>query len=333
MAGTIIGAIVAIALGVGGAYGVYWTGNWAVDHFAGKSDRAETIRAYVFVGPAIFVVGLFLVYPLFDTIRLTLFANKSPRGQAKAFVGFDNYIDVITNQVFRTALWNNILWMIVVPVGAVTIGLAAAVLADRLRPKWENLSKSMIFLPMAISFVGASVVWDLIYDINPTGQPQTGILNAIVVNVFNGDPIPWLERIAFNDFAMMVVMIWLQAGFAMVLLSAAIKSVPDDTIEAARIDGATEPQVFFRIVMPQIKSTVVVVLTTILILVLKVFDIVRVLGRAGQFNTDVIANAFYTQFEQGNYGSAGVYVVVLVVLTIPFMIINIRRFREQEALR
>lgn len=334
MLGTILGGLVAIVLGVGGAYGLFWVGNWAVDRVAGQAgERAERIRGFVFVLPAMFVVGLFLIYPLIDTIRLTFFADDVRRGQAREFVGFDNYVDILGDQVFATALWNNILWMIFVPAGAVVVGLAAAVLADKLRTRWENLSKSMIFLPMAISFVGASVVWDLIYDINPRGQEQTGILNAIVVNVFDGDPIAWLERIAFNDFAMMIVMIWLQSGFAMVLLSAAIKSVPEDTIEAARIDGANERQVFFRVVVPQIKSTIVVVLTTILILVLKVFDIVRVLGRAGQFNTDVIANAFYTQFEQGNFGSAGVYVVVLVVLTIPFMILNIRRFREQEALR
>ncbi|MGI9015657.1 MAG: carbohydrate ABC transporter permease [Euzebya sp.] len=331
--GTVFGGILAIALGVGGAYAVFWVGNFAVDRLVGRSDKAEAIRGYVFILPAMFVVGLFLVYPLLDTIRLTFFANDVRRGQSRGFVGLDNYVAILGDHVFRSALWNNILWMIVVPAGAVIVGLAAAVLADNLKPRWEKLSKSMIFLPMAISFVGASVVWDLIYDVNPPGTPQTGILNAIVVGVFGGSPIPWLERIAYNDFAMMAVMIWLQAGFAMVLLSAAIKSVPEDTIEAARIDGASETQVFFRIVVPQIQSTIVVVLTTILILVLKVFDIVRVLGRAGQFNTDVIANAFYTQFVQGNNGSAGVYVVVLVILTIPFMILNIRRFREQEALR
>lgn len=332
MAGTLLRAVVAIALGVGGAYGLFWLGNLAVDRFVGTGERSERIRGFVFTVPALFVVGLFLIYPLFDTIRQTFYSDDAVRGQGRSFVGLENYVETLTDQVFFSALWNNILWMIFVPLGAVAVGLAAAVLADRLAPKWENISKSMIFLPMAISFVGASVVWDLVYDINSTGE-QTGLLNAIVVNVFGGDPIAWLERIAFNDFAMMVVMIWLQAGFAMVLLSAAIKSVPEDTIEAARVDGATEFQIFWRIVVPQIQSTIVVVATTILILVLKVFDIVRVLGAAGQFNTDVIANAFYTQFVAGNLGTAGVYVVVLVVLTIPFMILNIRRFREQEELR
>jgi alpha-glucoside transport system permease protein len=189
----------------------------------------------------------------------------------------------------------------------------------------------MIFMPMAISFVGASVVWGLVYDITTTGE-QIGILNAIVVNIFGADPIAWLENQRINDFALMIIMIWLQAGFAMVLLSAAIKSVPEDTLEAARIDGANEWQIFWRVVVPQIRSTIVVVLTTILILVLKVFDIVRVLTN-GRNNTQVVANLFYTYFENGAYGSAGVLVVVLVVATIPFMYINIKRFREQEALR
>ena len=229
------------------------------------------------------------------------------------------------------AIYNNVLWILVVPSGAVAIGLLVAVLADRLPPRLENISKSMIFMPMAISFVGASVVWQLVYAIETTGD-QTGILNAIVVNLFNAEPIAWLEREAFNDFALMVIMIWLQAGFAMVLLSAAIKSVPEDTIEAARIDGANEWQVFWRVVVPQIRSTIVVVLTTILITVLKVFDIVRVLTN-GRDDTQVVANLFFTNFENGAYGSAGVLVVLLVLATIPFMLINVKRFREQEASR
>jgi alpha-glucoside transport system permease protein len=221
--------------------------------------------------------------------------------------------------------------MIFVPLGAVVIGLTVAVLADRLAGRAENVVKSLIFLPMAISFVGASVIWTLVYQIQPPTRPQTGILNAILTGL-GQEPIAWFEHQAINDFALMFIMVWLQAGFAMVLLSAAIKSVPDDTLEAARIDGANEVQVFFRVVVPQIRSTIVVVTTTILILVLKVFDIVRVTTN-GRFNTDVVANLFYTKFELGQYGSAGVVVVLLVLLTVPFMIVNVRRFREQEAMR
>ncbi len=331
MGSALLRAVIAIALGVGGAYGLFWLGNELVNRFAKKNP--DSVRGAVFALPAMFVVGFFLIYPLFDTIRASLFSDDTVRGQGRAFVGFDNYAKVLSDGATYAALWNNIKWMIVVPVGAVAIGLLAAVLADRLKSRWENLSKSLIFLPMAISFVGASVVWRLIYDIRPAVENQTGILNAIVVNIFGLEPIAWLEVEAINDFALMQVMIWLQAGFAMVLLSAAIKSVPEDTLEAARIDGATEWQVFWRITVPQIRSTIVVVATTILILVLKVFDIVRVLGRGGQFDTEVIANTFYTQFESGNPGTAGVFVVLLVIMTIPFMILNIRRFREQEELR
>ena len=331
MGAVLVRAVVAIALGVGGAYALFWLGNAMVDRFARKDP--DKIRAGVFVAPAMFVVGLFLIYPLVETIRLTFYSNNTVRGEGRPFVGLENYTNVLSDQVFFSSLWNNVLWMIFVPSFAVAIGLAAAVLSDKLRPRWENLSKSLVFLPMAISFVGASVVWQLVYNWRPPSEGQTGLLNGIWVGLFGGDPIAWLDRTAFNDFALMAVMVWLQAGFAMVLLSAAIKSVPEDTLEAARIDGASELQVFWRIIVPQIASTIVVVATTILILVLKVFDIVAVLGRGGQFGTEVIANTFYTQFEAGNYGTAGVYVVVLVVMTIPFMILNIRRFREQEAQR
>ena len=227
-----------------------------------------------------------------------------------------------------SSVYNNVLWIVVVPSGAVAIGLLVAVLADRTGPKTESIAKSMIFMPMAISFVGASVVWTLVYDISTTGN-QIGLLNGIMRGV-GLEPIAWLEEQAINDFALMVIMIWLQAGFAMVLLSAAIKGVPEDTLEAARIDGANEWQIFWRVVIPQINSTIVVVLTTILITVLKVFDIVRVLTN-GRNDTQVVANQFFTQFENGAYGTAGVLVMLLVVATIPFMIINVKRFREQEA--
>lgn len=335
MGGTIVAGIIAIIAGVAGAYAVFWTGNWIVDRTLGATTtRSEKARGLVFVLPAMFVVSFYLVYPLIESFRQSFLENSpSSRGASRQFVGLENYTEILGSSTFRSALWNNILWMIFVPLACVAVGLAAAVLADKLKPRWENISKSLVFLPMAISFVGASVVWRLVYDIDTTGDSQRGILNAIVVNVFGAEPIAWLEEVAFNDFALMIVMVWLQSGFAMVLLSAAIKSVPEDTIEAARIDGATEIQIFWRIVVPQIQSTIVVVATTILILVLKVFDIVRVLARAGQFNTDVLANLFYSEFEKGNPANAGVYVTVLVVMTIPFMYLNIRRFREQEALR
>ena len=395
MGGTLLRALVIIIIGVGGAAALYWVGNFVTERVMPK-EAGERVRPYVFILPALFVVTVYLLYPMIDTVRRSFYGDRFVDGE-RPFVGLDNYADAITGdgippiaiilavaaivigvvvgitnrmppgdargERMRTwtfavlglgllatfvvnvvdegvltgdspvwaAIYNNVLWILVVPSGAVAIGLLVAVLADRLPPRLENISKSMIFMPMAISFVGASVVWQLVYAIETTGD-QTGILNAIVVNLFNAEPIAWLEREAFNDFALMVIMIWLQAGFAMVLLSAAIKSVPEDTIEAARIDGANEWQVFWRVVVPQIRSTIVVVLTTILITVLKVFDIVRVLTN-GRDDTQVVANLFFTNFENGAYGSAGVLVVLLVLATIPFMLINVKRFREQEASR
>lgn len=393
MVGTLIRAVAFIVIGVGGAAFFFYAGNYVTEHLM-PQRAGDRLRPYIFILPALFVVTVYLLYPLLDTFRRSFYADRFEDG-ARPFVGIDNYrdslfgdgippvawvlfaaliviaivmamtrrMDVLDRrrnsyrtwlfvalgvvilavyflQVFEvnitsgspawSAIWNNVLWLVVVPSGSVAIGLLVAVLADRMNSKAESLAKSMIFMPMAISFVGASVVWTLVYDISTTGE-QIGLLNGIV-RLFGADPIPWLEREAINDFALMVIMIWLQAGFAMVLLSAAIKSVPEETLEAARIDGANEFQIFWRVVVPQIRSTIVVVLTTILILVLKVFDIVRVLTN-GRDDTQVVANLFFTQFENGAYGTAGVLVMVLVVACIPFMVINVKRFREQEATR
>ncbi|CAN5430259.1 hypothetical protein BH23ACT9_BH23ACT9_09850 [soil metagenome] len=395
MGETLIRALAFMIIGVGGAAAFYYAGNYLTERVMSQTT-GDKVRPFIFILPALFVVTVYLLYPLLDTIRRSFYGDRFVAGE-RPFVGLANYeqaiigdglppiaillviiavsltiVVTVTNRMgpgnaqaakLRTsafgivallfvgayiyqvtsggqltgrsatwsAVWNNTLWIIVVPAGAVAIGLLVAVLADRLPSKWESTAKSMIFMPMAISFVGASVVWQLVYAIRTTGE-QTGILNAVIVSGFGLEPIPWLEAQAINDFMLMVIMIWLQAGFAMVLLSAAIKSVPDDTLEAARIDGANEFQIFWRVTIPQIRSTIVVVLTTILILVLKVFDIVRVLTN-GRDDTQVVANLFYTQFENGAYGTAGVLVVLLVAATVPFMIINVKRFREQEAMR
>jgi alpha-glucoside transport system permease protein len=328
MGATLGNAFVAIVLGVGGVFFFFWALNAVTERVGGRFE--EVVKPWVFFGPALVTVTVFLVYPFLDTVRASFYGDRFVAG-SRPFVGVENYQRVLTNSETWVSMGNNLLWIIVVPAGAVVIGLIVAVLADRLRQRAENTTKSIIFLPMAISFVGAAAIWSLIYAIQPASRQQTGLLNAML-GVFNIAPIAWYENTAVNDFSLMVIMIWLQAGFAMVLLSAAIKNVPMDTIEAARIDGASEVQTFFRVIIPQIASTIVVVLTTILILVLKVFDIVRVTTN-GRFNTQVIANYFYTFFEGGRYGSAGVVVVLLVVATIPFMIINIQRFRAQEATR
>lgn len=319
-------ALLAIVIGVGGIVVLFWALNAAVERFLPERWQA-TARPWVFIGPAMAIVTLYLLYPAVDTLRLSFMDARSEN-----FVGLENYEFLATNSGVREILWNNLLWVVVVPVVSVAVGLAVAVLADKLTARWENVSKSLIFLPMAISFVGASTIWGFIYAWRAQGQPQVGILNAIWTWLGN-EPVAWLNQQAYNDFLLMAIMIWLQAGFAMVLLSAAIKGVPTDTIEAARIDGATEIQTFWRVVVPQIRSTIVVVATTILILVLKVFDIVLVMT-GGNFGTDVIAHRFITElFVNRQNGRATVLVVFLIAVTIPFMVINIRRFREQEASR
>ncbi|MEX0658168.1 MAG: sugar ABC transporter permease [Egibacteraceae bacterium] len=321
----IVSVATAILVGVGGVMVLFWLLNAAVERLPERVE--QRLKPYVFVGPALLVVGLFLLFPALDTFRRSFQGPNSVD-----FVGLDNYEFLLTDQSVRSAIWNNLLWIVFVPAVSVAIGLAVAVLADKLTARWENVSKSMIFLPMAISFVGASTIWLFVYAWRVPGTAQIGVLNA-VWTAFGGDPIPWLQDTRFNDFALMFIMVWLQAGFAMVLLSAAIKNVPGDTLEAARIDGASESQVFWRVVLPQIKSTVVVVGTTILILVLKVFDIVFVMTN-GNFGTEVIANLFIKQlFTFGQFGQAAVLVVFLIVATIPFMVINVRRFRQEEAVR
>lgn len=323
--GSLVTALIAIVLGVGGAMLLFWALNTLVERLPEKWEHR--LKPYVFIGPAFVVVTAFLVFPALDTIRRSFLGPTSTD-----FVGVDNYQFLFTDPAIREAVVNTLLWIVFVPIFAVIVGLAIATLADRLSPRWENIAKSTIFLPMAISFVGASTIWGFMYAWRPPGRPQIGLLNG-VVTALGFDPITWLQSQPINNFALMFIMVWLQAGFAMVLLSAAIKSVPEDTVEAARIDGATEVQIFFRVIVPQIASTIAVVTTTILIVVLKVFDIVRVLT-GGRFGTDIIANRFITElitFRQ--FGRAAVIVVALIIATIPVMIWNIRRFREQEATR
>lgn len=232
----------------------------------------------------------------------------------------------------RQALWNTLQWIIIVPAATVVIGLAVAVLADRLRPASEKIAKSTIFLPMAISFVGAGTIWQFMYAWRPAGTPQIGLLNGIWTGI-GGDPVAWIREHPLNNFALMVVLIWLESGFAMVLLSAAIKNVPAETLESARVDGASERQVFWRIILPQIRPTMVVGGTTTLILVLKVFDVVFVMT-GGRDGTNVLAHRFIVEFIRfGQSGHAAAIVVVLTLATVPFLVMNMRHFREQEAIR
>ncbi|MGI9031114.1 MAG: carbohydrate ABC transporter permease, partial [Ilumatobacteraceae bacterium] len=216
----------------------------------------------------------------------------------------------------------------------VAFGLAMAVLADRMSKRWESASKSIIFMPMAISAVGASTIWLFVYNWRPSGREQIGLLNAIWTG-FGGEPVSWLQVSdgRLNTLVLLLIMVWGSTGLAMVLLSAAIKGVPDDTLEAARLDGASESQVFWRITVPQIKTTIAVVFTTLTIAVLKVFDIVYVMT-GGNFNTDVIANRFIDElFDFRRFGQAAAIVVFLMIVMIPIIYYNIRSFRQQEEQR
>jgi alpha-glucoside transport system permease protein len=317
---------VAIAVGAGGVFFLFWAMNRSVDWLPER--YREGVRPYVFVGPALVILAVFLVYPVINTILLS-FGDR----QGEGFVGLDNYDFVFSDESMRRAIRNTLGWIVIVPLVATSIGLAFATLADRLR-RGEAVAKSLIFLPMAISFVGAAVTWSLIYSFRPEGfGTNIGLLNGIKQGL-GMSPTPWLQETPWNNLLLMVIMIWLQTGFAMVVLSAAIKSIPEEIIEAARIDGASELQVFRRIIVPSIAPTIAVVATYMIINAMKVFDIVFVIGGAETNETEVIAERMIRNFFiNNNDGRGAAIAVVLFVAVIPVMIWNIRRFREQEALR
>lgn len=322
-------AVVAVALviGVGGIFFLFWAMNRLVDIL--PASIREGVRPFVFVGPALVILGVFLVYPVFNTILLSFKDNIS-----RDFVGFDNYEFVFTNDDMLRALRNTAGWLILVPLIAVSIGLAFATLADRLI-RGEAVAKSLIFLPMAISFAGASVTWQLIYSYRPQGfGSNIGLLNGVMLGL-GQDPVKWLELQPWNNLFLMVIMIWMQTGFAMVVLSAAIKAIPDEIIEAARIDGASEMQVFRKIIVPSIFPTIVVVTTYMVINAMKVFDIVFVQPANAEVNgTVVVAERMIRWFFLLDHNGRGAAIaVILFVAVVPIMIWNVRRFREQEAIR
>ena len=319
-------AIVAIVIGVAGVFALFWAMNQVVDWLPRR--LRETVRPYVFIGPALVLLSVFLIYPVINTIVLSF---KDSRGQE--FVGFDNYEFVFSDESMLRSIRNTALWIVVVPAVAVTIGLVFATLADRLR-RGEAVAKSLIFMPMAISFVGAAVTFRLIYSFRPEGfGTNIGLLNG-VWGAFGGEPVPWLSEKPWNNFLLMAIMIWIQTGFAMVVLSAAIKAIPVELIEAARIDGASELQVFFKITVPSILPTIVVVTTYMIINALKVFDIVFVMGSPEANQTEVVAERMINWFFIANNDGRGAAIaVVLFLAVIPVMIWNVRQFREQEQTR
>jgi alpha-glucoside transport system permease protein len=399
-----------IVVGVGCCIGYFYFSNQFLDKVlfpakgvnAGRNiNRANLIRPWLFLAPALAALTLYLAYPVFATLWYSL----TDRDQGNAFVGLANYRQMVDDPKFWEALKNNMLWLIVVPAASTTFGLLAAQLTDRI--KWGSVAKSLIFMPMAISFVGAAVIFKLIYDTRPVDSNQIGVLNAvwlqfnggagsalilrvlpaallvafasligfagftmirkiarpgpqrrsvltILLNVVGvviagvlvamalravfglatfdfpyGKPQNWLTIPLWNSIFLMIVLVWIQTGFAMVILSAALRGIPEETVEAAIVDGANPFQVFFKIKMPQIAGTIVVVWTTITIVVLKVFDIVFAMTN-GQWETQVLANYMYDKLFRANdwgVGSAGAMVIMLLVT--PILVWNVYNARKE----
>ena len=401
--------LVVVLIGVGGCLLYFWGSNYVLDKFifpgkgpnAGRNiNRANMIRPWLFLFPAMFALGLYLGYPVIATLILSV----QDRSLGDAFVGLANYNQMFAEAKFWEALRNNMLWLIVVPAASTAFGLLAAQLTDRI--SWGNIAKSLIFMPMAISFVGASVIFKLIYDTRPEGTNQIGVLNAVwlqfeggfgsflflkalpalmvlafgamvayigwimiqpmlkgersggtlvkigrvlvalfaawmvltslrsLFGIFTtalpyGEPQTWLTIPFYNNFFLMVVLIWIQTGFAMVILSAALRGIPEETVEAAIIDGANPFQIFFKIKVPQIMPTIVVVWTTITLTVLKVFDIVFAMTN-GQWETQVLANYMFDKlFRANDWGVGSASAMVIMLLVSPILIWNVYNARKE----
>lgn len=314
-------AVVAIIWGVGGVAALYLVSNWLVDQL-GDTWRSR-LQPFIFVGPAVAILTWYLALPAVRTFWISLFDRNNQN-----FVGLANYVAVFANRNMFTAFRNNLLWIVFGATTAVVLGLLVAMLADRSR--FERVGKSLIFMPMAISMVGAAVIWKMLYEVNPS----VGLLNAVYTGLTGNNPVAWTAaaQIApWNNLFLIVVMVWLQTGYAMVLFAAAIKGIPGDLLEAARVDGASEVQVFFRIMIPYIMGTIITVSTTVLIFTLKIFDVVQVMT-GGQFGTQVIATQFYREyFTNQNSGFGSAIAIVLLITVIPVMIYNLRQFSDREA--
>lgn len=320
----LVQGIVTIALGVGGSVAYFYLSNLLLDKviFPGKGknasrniNRANRIRPWLFLGPTALLLTIYLFYPVVGSFIRSLYNRDGD-----VFIGFDNYTSFFAADGFQTAFLNNALWALVVPALSTFLGLVIAQLTDQL--KWGNIAKSIIFMPMAISFVGASLIWKFVY----ANDPDIGLINAIRGS-FGLESMDPLQVPFWNNLFLMVILIWVQTGFAMVILSAALRGIPDETIEAAIIDGANPFQVFFKIQVPQITTTIVVVWTTITILVLKVFDIVYAMT-GGNFDTQILPS-YMMQFMFRDDGRATAIAVVIMLIVTPVMIQNVRQARRE----
>jgi alpha-glucoside transport system permease protein len=313
----ILQAAIALTVGVGGIWVLFIGAGWLVSMLPDKwRDR---ILPWVFAGPALALLAVFLVYPAAGTVIRAL---TDDAGQFT----LQNFV-VMAEPEFTAILRNNAIWLILGTGGSVVLGLIVAGLFDRIRR--ESVAKTLVFLPLAISLVGASVIWGFVYAWQPAGSPQIGLLNAIVVGL-GGKPIPWLQTSPINLLCEIIILIWLQTGFAMVVFSAAIKGVSGEVIEAARLDGANERQIFLRVIVPIIRGSIVTVSTTIAIITLKIFDIVYV-TTGGRFNDDVVANRMFLEmFQFFNDGRGAALASLLFIAVLPVMYINLRNFRRQQ---
>lgn len=319
----LVTTIFAIVWGVGGVALFFFVANWVTELLPLR--WRQMVQPYIFVGPAVGLLLWYLALPTFRTFYISLFNRNSTE-----FVGLENYVAAFTERIMLTAFRNNLMWIVIGATLSVVLGLIIAVLADR--SKFERVAKSLIFLPMAISFVGAGVIWNFMYEVRDISDPQIGLLNGIVV-ALGYEPQAWTALFypPWNNLFLIIIVVWLQTGFAMVLFSAALKGIPSEIMEAARVDGANEFQIFYKIMIPYIQPTIITVTTTVVIFTLKIFDIVLVMT-GGQFGTQVIATQFYKEyFTNRNFGFGSSIAIVLLIAVIPVMIYNLREFNKREA--
>ena len=325
--GDIIFGLIAVTIGIGASYGLYWLLNALLSFLPEKI--LKRVQWIAFLTPALVLVALVLLVPIVQTF-IWSFMDK----RVENYVGFDNYVALFTDPNFLSVLVNNFLWVLVVPAITVAIGTAVATLTNQVGPTREKIFKTLIFMPMSISFVAAATIWSLTYAYVPPGRPEVGVLNSIMVGL-GLEAQPWLTISdgRLNTFLLMAVLVWLQVGYSMVIISAAIKAVPEETLEAARLDAANAWQVFRHVILPQVWGSIMAVFVTVLILVMKIFDVVLAMT-GGNFDTSVLAlEWFRVFFESREIGPASAIVVVLFVLIVPLMYVQIRTVKQQEELR
>jgi alpha-glucoside transport system permease protein len=282
----------------------------------------DRMRAWWWLLPAVALCGVVLIYPTVDTIRLSL-----RDGMGESFVGFDNFAWAF-GSALRGVLLNNLLWIVALPAITLVMSFSIALLGDRVR--YEKYIRTVIMVPAAVSFVVSGAVWRLVYGYKPPGSDQTGLLNELWTKIPGVEPIPWLQDPGVNNFALIFIACWLTLGTSTLILTAGIKNVPGELLEAARLDGASEWRVIGSIIVPSVWPTIVVVLTTQLIFALKTFDIVFVMTN-GSYGTDIVANRMYSElFVASDYGHASALAVLLLIVALPVMFLNLRHFSKEH---